>query len=232
MDEIKKLTQQAIEAALTNHWQKAVELNEKIIKLDSQNMAAFNRLTKAYLELGKKKEARAAIKKVLELDKFNPLALKNLQKINLAKPKKEFSLTPADPDLFIEEPGKTKTVNLIHLADKSIINKLSVGEAVSLIPRERRVSVVSQSGENLGKIPDDISLRLKSLMKGGNQYQAYVRSTSDGVKIFIREIFRSKKLANQPSFVSHEEDYLSFTPPNLVHEGPPELASEEETEED
>lgn len=232
MDELKKLAQQAIEAALAHHWQKAIELNEKVVKLDSQNMAAFNRLTKAYLELGKKKEARQAIKKVLELDRFNPIAQKNLQKINFAKPKRAISLTPTDPDLFIEEPGKTKTVNLINLADKAIINKLSVGEEVNLVPRQRRVSVLSQSGDNLGKLPDDVSLRLKSLIKGGNQYQAYIRSTSDGVKVFIREIFRSKKLAHQPSFVSHEEDYQSFTPPNLVHEGPPELLSEEETEED
>jgi tetratricopeptide (TPR) repeat protein len=231
MDEIKKLSQQAIEAALANHWQKAIELNERIIKLDSQNIAALNRLTKSYLELGKKKEARVAIKKVLELDKFNPLALKNLQKINLSKPREAIPATPTDPDLFIEEPGKTKTVSLINLADKSIINKLAVGETVNLVPRERRVSVISQSGDNLGKLPDDVSLRLKSLIKGGNQYQAYIRSTSDGVKVFIQEVFRSKKLANQPSFVSHEEDYLSFTPPNLVHEGPPELPSEEETEE-
>lgn len=231
MDEIKKLAQQAIDAALANHWSKAIELNEKIIKLDSQNTAAFNRLTKAYLELGKKKESRAAIKKVLKLDRFNPIAQKNLQKINLFKPKKAISATPADPDLFIEEPGKTKTVNLINLADKSIIGRLSVSEEVSLVPRQWRISVVSQSGDNLGKLPDDVSQRLKSLMKGGNQYQAYIRSTSDGVKVFIREIFRSKKFANQPSFISHEEDYLSFTPPNLVHEGPPELSSEEETEE-
>ena len=68
---------------------------------------------------------------------------------------------------------------------------------------------------------------LRFLIKGGNQYKAFVRSTTDGVKVFIREIFRSKKLANQPSFVSYEEDYQSFTPPDLVHDGPPELATEE-----
>ncbi len=232
MDELKRLGQQAVDAALTNQWVKAVELNGKIIKKDSQNIPALNRLTRAYLELGKKKEARATIKKVLELDKFNPIALKNLQKINLSKAQKAISATPTDPDLFIEEPGKTKTVSLINLADKSIISKLSVGEEVNLIPRQRRVSVVSQSGDNLGKLPDDVSLRLKSLLKGGNQYQAFIRSTSDGVKVFIREVFRSKKLANQPSFVSHGEDYQPFVPPNLVHEGPPELSNGEETEED
>jgi len=232
MDEIKNLSQQSVDAALTNQWVKAVELNGKIIKKDSQNIPALNRLTKAYLELGKKKEAKATINKVLDLDKFNPIALKNLQKINLSKSKKAIYPAQADPDLFIEEPGKTKTVNLINLADKTVIIRLSAGEEVNLVPRQRRISVVSLSGENLGKLPDDVSLRLKSLLKGGNQYQAFIRSTSDGVKVFIREVFRSKRLANQPSFVSHEEDYLSFTPPNLVHEGPPEMSSEEETEED
>jgi tetratricopeptide (TPR) repeat protein len=227
MDEIKKLAQQAVDAALANQWPEAIELNEKIIREEPENIPAFNRLTKAYLELGKKKKARSAIKKVLALDKFNPIALKNQKRVAAPTPKKGAVKSRVDPDLFIEEPGKTRTIQLINLADKSVINKLVIGEEVKLIPRQRRVSVVSQSGANLGKLPDDVSLRLKSLIKGGNQYKAFIRSTTDGVKVFIREIFRSKKFAGQPSFVSHEEDYQSFTPPDLVYEGPPELETEE-----
>jgi len=227
MDEIKKLAQQAVNAALANQWSKALELNEKIIRQDPENIPTLNRLTKAYLESGKKKKARAAIKKVLALDKFNPIALKNQKKVGAPTSKKGVIKASADPDLFIEEPGKTKTIQLINLADESVINKLVIGEEVKLIPRQRRVSIISQTETNLGKLPDDVSLRLKSLIKGGNQYKAFVRSTTNGVKIFIREIFRSKKFASQPSFVSHEEDYQSFTPPDLVYEGPPELSTEE-----
>ncbi len=227
MDEIKKLAQRAIDAALLNQWQEAVKLNQKIIKKDPKNVPALNRLTKAFLELGKKKDGRATIKKVLSIDKFNPIALKNLNKIGVSTAKKGF-LGPSDPDLFIEEPGKTKTISLINLADKAVINKLAIGEEVKLVPRQRRISLLTQTDVYIGKLPDDSSQRLISLIKGGNKYQAFIRSTSDGVKVFLRETFRSKKFANFPSFVSQESEYQSFTPPDLVHEEPPEMINEDE----
>lgn len=231
MEEIKILAQKAIQSALSGEWPKAVELNQEILKKDSKNIEALNRLTKAYLELGKKKKARATIKKVLNLDEFNPIAIKNLKKINEFFAGKKTDKTTTDPDLFIEEPGKTKTVQLINLADKSILSKLAIGEKVNLVPRKRRISVVSQSGTYLGKLPDDISHKLGSFIKGGNQYQTYIRSTSDGVKVFIREVSRAKKFANSPTFVSSDTSYQSFTPPDLIHESPPDVLSEEETEE-
>jgi len=231
MEELKLLAQEAIDLALAGEWSKAVEVNLKISKKEPKNIEALNRLARAYIELGKKKEGRSTIQKVLSLDEFNPIALRNFKRINNASFRKTSKTFPT-LELFIEEPGKTKTVQLVNLADKSVINKLGIGEELNLVPRERRISLMTQSGIYLGKLPDDISLRLKSLIKGGNQYQVFVRSLSDGIKVFIREVLRAKKFANLPSFVSHEEtDYQSFTPPDLIHEEPPQVFDEEGEEE-
>ena len=44
MENIEKLENQAIDAAVNFKWQEAIDLNEKIIKLDKKNLPAYLRL--------------------------------------------------------------------------------------------------------------------------------------------------------------------------------------------
>lgn len=228
-----ELEQKAINAALSGDWRQAVKLNQQILKQVPNNVEALNRLARAYLELGETALAKKTYRTVLSLDRFNPIALKNLGKIPKGKVGKkqvgEKDSFVLDPDIFLEEPGKTKTVSLINLADKKTLSQLALGEALTLAPKARSISIADSKGVYLGRIPDDLSHRLLGFVKGGNRYQVFVKSvTSSELKVFIKEVFRSRKFANQPSFSLEESGYQAFTPPRMIHEGPPKIPSEEE----
>jgi len=49
------LTQQAIQAAKKQDWASALTLNQELLNSDSKDLAAYNRLGVAYLQLNEKK---------------------------------------------------------------------------------------------------------------------------------------------------------------------------------
>lgn len=227
-----ELAQKAISAALAGNWEEAERLNLEILKTAPQDIDTLNRLGRAYLEQGKKGQAQKTFRQVLKIDKYNNIAQKNLELLKGAKAKKPGKVA-VSPDLFIEEPGKTKTVTLTKTADKKTLSSLSVGEEVKLQTRKHSIACYSQDGTYIGRLPDDLSSRLIRFMSAGNKYQVYIRSlNSPEVKVFIREVKRAKRLADYPSFPTKSElSYLSFIPPELVHEERPEMKSAEEDEE-
>lgn len=223
--------QKAIAAAMTGNWEEAERLNLEITKANPNDVAGLNRLGRAYLEQGKKREAKKTFQKVLRLDQYNAIAQKNLELLKELPAKKQNKVSIL-PDLFIEEPGKTKTVSLTKTADKKTISLLSVGEEIKLRPRKHSIACYCQAGDYFGRLPDDLSQRLIKLINGGNKYQAYVKSLSfPEVKIFIRELKRAKRFADHPSFPAKGElSYQAFIPPELVHEERPEVKSSDEEE--
>jgi len=216
MDE--ELAQKAVASALTGDWETAVKLNKTLLKQDSNNTETLNRLAKAYFESSEIKKAKATLQKILKIDQFNQIACKNLNKwktLNASKnkPAKKCSVTN-----FIEEPGKTRIVSLLHPGDTKIIGKLNAGDEVTLMPHAHRVSIISDEGKYIGRLPDDLAARLRRLIKLGNTYQVLIKSLEPkNVKIFIRETQRSAKCLKTPSFPAEKVEYISFTPPELVH---------------
>lgn len=199
------LEEQAIAAALAQNWTKAIELNQKILKDFPQNIAALNRLGRAYWEIGKTTQSIQTFKKVLKFDRLNPIANKNLNRLSRGSGAKKItskknSFTPSG-NIFLEEPGKTKLVKLVRLAPPSALAQLDNADPVLLVVKKRVISVLSENGDYLGAIPEDLSLRLIGFIKGGNQYQAFVKSVDhQKLEIFIREVVRNKKFFNVPSF--------------------------------
>lgn len=227
MDE---LAQKAISAALSGDWALAERLNKKITQTEPDNIEALNRLARSQSELSKVKEAEATYKKVLKLDRYNQIAQKAISRLEKRKTQKTAPSPAILETTFLEEPGKTKTVSLIHLGDAQVLAELDSGEEVMLEGRRHRISVTTPNGRYIGRIPDDLSSRLIKLIKGGNKYQALVKSVdSNSVKIFIRELERCEKFKDLPSFpLSEKVGYVAFTPPELVHEELPEVKSLEE----
>src|SRR3989338_3507504 len=131
---------------------------------------------------------------------------------------------------FLEEPGKTKTAALIHLGAEALLTSLNIGDPIKLLPHAPRVSVETESGDFIGRLPDDLSARIIKFAKAGNEYEAFVRSvTSTQVRIFIRESKRGDNVQDIPSFPQTEKtNYVSFTPPDLVHDERPAMETLEE----
>jgi tetratricopeptide (TPR) repeat protein len=214
----KDLAQEAIELALAGKWDKAVKLNNVILEENPKDIEALNRLARAYSELGKIAKARKTAKQVLKIDPFNTIANKALEKWKGLKQGETYKSGPSSAQSFLEEPGKTKIVNLLHPGAPDLIAKLDSGDEVKLNTHSHKMSVCTKDSKYIGKLPDDLSARLRKLIKFGNIYKAYVKSVNKKeVKIFIREMKRVPKLIDIPSFSTDKIDYISFTPPELVH---------------
>ena len=212
------LAQNAISAALSGDWEKALEINKGIIKQNSKDIDALNRLSKAYAELGDIPKARKTAKKVLQLDTFNSIALKALDKWKGLKKGETYKSGPSSAQVFLEEPGKTKIVSLLHPGSEKILAKLDSGDEVKLKSHSHRVSVLTNDDKYIGRLPDDLACRLRRLIRYGNEYKAFVKAVDKkDVRVFIREVTRTKRLADVPSFSSEKINYLSFTPPESVH---------------
>ncbi len=179
MDDIKNLEKQAIDAAFNNHWQEAINLNKKILKVDKNNLEAILRLGFSYFQLQKFDEAKKIYQKGLKIQPNHPVILNYLQKIYAIEEKKEKEKNPKkivfDPELFLEIPGKTKSVALVNLGQKNVLAKLSIGQKVLLFIRRRKVIVKTENNEFIGNLPDDIGKRLMILIKGGNKYSAFIK---------------------------------------------------------
>lgn len=212
------LAQKAVASALSGDWETAVKLNKTLLKKDPSNTETLNRLAKAYFESNEIKKAKATLQKILKIDQFNQIACKNLNKWKALSTAKTKSAQKCSVNNFIEEPGKTRIVSLLHPGDTKIIGKLNAGDEVNLMPHAHRVSIISDEGKYIGRLPDDLAARLRRLIKLGNSYQVLIKSQDPkSVKIFIREIRRSAKCLKTPSFPAEKIEYVSFTPPELVH---------------
>ncbi|MBI2040235.1 hypothetical protein HYT18_04115 [Candidatus Microgenomates bacterium] len=226
----------AIEAALEYRWQDALKLNKHIIKLDPQNVDALNRQARAYMELGRYNLAKKYYCQVLKADPYNPIAQKNLKIIKAFKTSKIIphpnGQVKLSPSLFLQEPGKTKVVNLLNVCEPQKISQAYCGMKVDMILKNRKITVVDENGEHLGVLPDDISHHLTRLLRGGNKYELFIKSIRiNALSVLIRETLRSKRFKNQPSFLDSSISTSTtdmLTPLESNEESEPEEEEEEE----
>lgn len=216
---------------------------EQVLELDPYNTIAQKNLKKV-VEF-KKANGKAFRKK--DKDFKDAHSVNFLSKLFLGKKEEKtngetqtlkafntpISPSPISPFLFLEEAGITKVVNLIKLAEPQKLSKLYPGSMVKLIAKNRGISITDLEDNYLGVLADDISHLLIRLIKGGNQYSAIIKSVKpNSLSILVREIFRSKKFKNQPSFIEYSKvsifssDHITF---NLDEEA--EDSQDNETEE-
>lgn len=203
----------AINEALAQHWKEAIRINTAMLSRDKGDIDALCRLAFAYLKTGKLTQAKATYQKVLTLDPYHHIALKNLKRLGTLK-KKDVAGVPKQtisPLQFLEEPGKTKIVECVHLAPAAILSTLASGQEVILKAKNHCVEVRDVKNRYLAVLPDDISFKLNKFMDAGNRYLALVRGIEkQSLKIFLRELSRGKRFAHQPSFTA-VTSYVPFT---------------------
>ncbi len=209
MTDIDSLEQQAVDAAVAQQWDAAISNNEKILEIDPENIGANLRLGFAYLQIEKMKNSRKYYQKALKLQPRNPVALENLERINILEESSN-GKSPSikikanlNPNLFLEIPGKTKSITLVNLGQKNHLAELDIGEAVDLKLKRRKIEARTLTGDFIGYLPDDVSKRMIFFIEASSSYTAHVKeANSSRVIIFVKEEKKGPKVAHYSSFPS------------------------------
>ncbi len=229
----RKASQEAIALAMQSRWQEAVTVNQSIIELLPTDIDAYNRLGRAHMELGEFAKAKDAYSRTIELDPYNSIAQRNLQRLSLLPDSKitvKEERREASPDLFIGEMGKAGVVNLKDLAPKEVLAKMAAGNQVYLKVRGRQLVVENEQAEYLGLVEPPHGFRLARLIEGGNKYAvAIVNIDNNNARVIIREIFQHPSQVGRLSFpVKAVEGFQPHVKDTLLrHEAVGEEALEE-----
>jgi tetratricopeptide (TPR) repeat protein len=218
----QQLSKEAIDLALQGRWEEAEAANKDIIEKFPTDVEAYNRLGRAFTELGDFDQAKQAYFKALNLEPENAIAKKNVARLtSLSESMATLSNNPHAAsiwrsqarrvalDLFITEMGKAGVVNLHNVASHDVLAKMGFGDQVHLEERGQHLVVESESGEYLGKVEPRQGLRLIQLMRGGNRYDAAILNVEeDKVQVIIKEVYQHPSQLGRPSFLVKATEHL------------------------
>ncbi len=203
----QRRARQAIGLAMQGRWREAVDVNRSLVAGYPDDVSAYNRLGRAYMEIGEFSNAYEAYRRAVELDPYNTIAQKNLNR--LSRIREAIVSSPEDshavPMHFIEETGKAGIVDLYQLGLAEMVAKMVAGDEVYLKVEGTNLVVANGRGEYLGQVEPKHAQRLIRLMVGGNEYSAaVVSSTEDTASIIIREVYQHPRQAGRLSFPARE----------------------------
>jgi tetratricopeptide (TPR) repeat protein len=218
----QQLSKEAIDLALQGRWEEAEAVNKDIIEKFPTDVEAYNRLGRAFTELGDFDQAKQAYFKALNLDPENAIAKKNVARLtSLSESMATLSSNPHEAstrrsqarrvvlDLFITEVGKAGVVNLHNVASSDVLAKMGFGDQVQLEERGQHLVVESEGGEYLGKVEPKQGLRLIQLMRGGNRYDAAILNVEENkVQVIIKEVYQHPSQVGHPSFLVKATEHL------------------------
>lgn len=213
MDTSGLLEQQAVDAAISSNWDRAIELNKEIISTDKTNLGAFLRLGFAQLQSGQLEDASKSYKKALKLQPKHQIATENLERIEILlkqkAPDKKKEKKHLDPNIFLDIPGKTKTVQLSNLGQKQHLADLYIGEEMEMKNKKRRLEVRSLNGDYIGALPDDICKRLSFFLEKESVYQTFIKEASlSRILIFIKEVSKGEEVKGYISFPTNNQPMM------------------------
>ncbi|MGH2517524.1 MAG: tetratricopeptide repeat protein [Ktedonobacterales bacterium] len=204
----RELTERAIRLALESNWEEAADANQRLLSAVPRDLSALNRLGKALSEIGRYSEAKDAYQQALEIDPTNNIARKNLDR--LAQLSDTTAAAPAsheriDPRLFIEETGKTGFSNLVDVAGRDVLARLTAGDQVYLEREGGLLYVRNGAGVRIGRIEARLTNRLIKFLDAGNQYAAGISELNNRqVRIIIRETFQHPNMFGKVSFPTQQ----------------------------
>ena len=204
------LARSAIEMATKGRWTDALDLNRQILERDPADCAAWNRMAKALVQLGRYSGARDAFAETLRLDPANGIARKNLEKLEgLSEdgPVCQAVTAEMSPQQFIEDTGKSSVTDLVKLGDPETLKRLVSGQSVELRIQDGKLSVDTLNGDYIGQVEPKLAFRLSELVRGGNKYQGAITSAREGhVKVMLRETLVAPDQVGKRSFPSKSAD--------------------------
>ncbi|MCA1670181.1 MAG: tetratricopeptide repeat protein [Thermomicrobia bacterium] len=207
----RRLVERALELAGEGRWEESEQVNRDILARFPRDFEAMNRLGKAFAEQHRYSDARDIYQKVLEIEPTNPIARKNVARMEL------LSTQPVETNgtvglarearpqarqaMFIEEPGQSRMLIVESAVAQTTLSKLISGDHLELRQQGESVGVYNWEGEFIGFLPARVGHRLSAMMENGNQYQAAVAAVLDGaLRIVVRETFHSPENRGRLSF--------------------------------
>ncbi len=207
----RQSSKDAIALAMRGQWQEAAAVNQGIIDLFPSDFEALNRLGRARFELGEYAAAEAAYRRSTEIDPYNPIAVRNLERLSRLGPTQR--AVPAagagglEPQVFIEEVGKAGVVELEEPAPAETLARMAAGDRVQLKIDGSRMIVESGPGEYLGLVEAGHAQRLTRLDAAGNRYEAALVSViPEAASVIIREVYQDPGQVGRLSFPSTVAD--------------------------
>ncbi len=210
------LPERAIALAMQNRWSEAADVNRKIIELYPNDADAYNRLGKALMEMGRYQDALTTYRRAIELDPNNIIAKKNVERLahlaekvpaGKAAGSRAAGPTPAqqveriNPNIFIEETGKTGLTSLIKLGEPEVLLQLTPGDRVELRVKGAALGVYDEDGQYVGSVEPKLAKRLSGMAEAGNRYTAAVTAVSERtITIIIRETYQHPSQRGKLSF--------------------------------
>lgn len=234
----RRLQERAVDMALKNRWAEAIEANLQALDLE-RDVDTYNRLGKAYFELGQLPAARESYLSALNLSSVNRVAQKNLERIEELMRRTEAldraSRQMIDLRMFITETGRTVVTTLVGVERGPTLDSVVTSERVELRVAGRSVLVYDISGNLIGRVEPKLAQRLSELIAGGNRYIAAIAQTNRrAVRILIREVYQDQSQLGRVSFpgkLSESFHRGAMAMPNLDEYGD-ELLDEEEIHEE
>jgi tetratricopeptide (TPR) repeat protein len=217
------LAQQAIGLAMQSRWEDSLTVNRRILELFPNDPEASNRIGNALSELNRVPEALEAYERTLASQPTNPIALRNLQRLQRvveagdvgAKASQKLS-----PAFFVEEVGKTGLTALAELAGPESISRVAAGDEVNLKLTKGVLQAVLPDATYLGNVEHNLAERLTRLMKSGNKYQAGVVMAEPGrVRLMVRETVQSPENEGRISFPPKTAAVRAYTRETLLRRG-------------
>jgi len=202
----RQLAEQAINLAMSNQWQQAIEVNTRLVEEFTPDAEAYNRLGKAYAQLGRNSDARGAYESALKIDPTNTIAQRNATRLAALKdetPAMGDEGRQADPAFFIEETGKTAATTIFCDAPKATLAHVTAGDMLGMRREGDLMIVTIGSGDRLGPLEGKLSARLIELTDGGNTYAIATISINQAkreLRALVREMRQSPQMAGRVSF--------------------------------
>ncbi len=222
----RKLAEEAINLAMSGQWQAAVEVNTRLVEEFTPDVEAWNRLGKAYAQLGRIADARAAYESALKIDRTNTIALRNQQRLAAIKEEAVAASNDdglrADPAFFIEETGKTVATAIFSDASKQTLALVAAGDMLGMKREGDVMTVTTRAGDHLGALDGRLSARLIELQDGGNEYAVAAVAVSPAkreLRVLVRELRQSAQMAGRVSFPSETSStFRAYTKGTMIRE--------------
>lgn len=215
--------EEAIQFALTSHWEEALRANREIIEHFGADEDTYNRLGKACAEQGQVQEALDAYAQALEINPLNVIAQKNTRKLSLLlQDQGKLTATSAaiDVNLFTEEPGKS-ALAVVTPPRQGVAAAVVPGDTVELQVSGSSLHAHTVRGVPLGDVDAKLARRLIPLIATGNTYTAAVARIGEStIDIIIRETFQAPDNVRRSSFPiarsAKRDEFRPYTKDSLL----------------